>query len=220
MIQKLVLDSEALATLGLGDRAVYLIEYDMHSEQKIEDKLGSDAKKELKKHNELSREFRNRLIFLLKYNLKATRHLESCWIIDENRLETAIEGLNDLKEKMKAKGFKNMDERLRIIPILTTEEGIQNYDDKKAEFLLDFTMEHVQYMENAIKTKRVANGLIWRSKKACEIVHELKEEIKTNPRYKEVVDTVTILDELIPRVEAIVKPQKTKATKKATKTTK
>jgi hypothetical protein len=182
----------------------------LHSEKKIGEKLSKEAKKELKARNDLSREFRNSLIFLLKYKLKATKHLESCWIIDEKRLDLAIDGLEGLKDKMKAKGFKNVDERLRIIPILTTDEGIQNYDDKKAEFLLDFTMEHVQYMEKAIKAKRVANGLIWRCKKACEIIHELKQELKAHGRYKELLDTVSILDEVLPKVEAIIKKQKAK----------
>lgn len=209
-IDKLILDEQALAKLGLGEQAVYLIEYDLHSERKIPKNATIEQKKEAQKRNHLAREFRNKLIFLLKYNLRATKHLESCWIIDETRLETAIEGLEELKSQMEGKGFSNLEERLRIIPILTTIEGLQNYEDKKAEFLLDLAMEHIKYLEKAKKTKRVANGIVWRCKKAFEIVSELKEELKKNTRYKELVDTVEILDELISRVEIILKKQKEK----------
>jgi len=210
LIDKLILDEQALATLGLGDQAVYLIEYDLHSERKIPKNLTVEQKKQAQIRNRLAREFRNKLIFLLKYNLRATRHLESCWIIDETRLKTAVEGLEELKAQMESKGFRNVEKRLRIIPILTTIEGLQNYDDKKAEFLLDLAMEHVQYLEKAKKAKRVANGIIWRCKKAFEIISELKEELKKNKRYKELVDTVEVLDELISRVELILKKQKEK----------
>ena len=44
-VQKLILNEEALAKLGLGERAVYLIEYDLHSEQKIRKNLISKEEK-------------------------------------------------------------------------------------------------------------------------------------------------------------------------------
>jgi hypothetical protein len=217
MTDKLILDEQALATLGLGDKAVYLIEYDLHSEKKIDKKATKDKQKERKARNKLAREFRNKLIFLLKYGLKATQHLESCWIIDESRLDSAIEGLENLKEKMKAKGFRDVDKRLRIIPILTTIEGIENYDTKKAEFLLNFATEHIAYLEKAKKEKRVPNGIIWRCKKAYEIIAELKEELKHTKRYKELVDTVAILDDLSCQVEAMLKAKRKNGNGKANK---
>jgi len=208
-VQKLILNEEALAKLGLGERAVYLIEYDLHSEQKIRKNLISkEEKKQLIERNKLAREFRNKLLFTLKFHLRATQHLESCWIIDESRLELAIDELEQFKAEMSSKGFKNVDERLRIIPILSTVEGIQNYEDKKTEFLLDFAMEHIQYLEKAEKKRRIPNGTMWRCKKAYEIVSELMGELKGHKRYRELIDTVEVLDHLIGKVETILKREK------------
>ena len=209
-IDKLVLDSEALDKMGFADEPVYLIEYDLHTEHKITDRMTVEQKTVVKKRNKLARNFRNRLIFLLKFNLKATQHLQSCWIIDEKRLEKAIEGLEELKEEMKAKGFSDVDKRLRIIPILTTKEDFDHYEDKKAEFLLNFAMEHIKYMENAKKDKRASSGIIWRCKRAFEIIAELSKELLTHKRYKELADTNQILDELTCQVEALLKKQKGK----------
>jgi len=209
-IEKLVLDETALDKLGLGDKAVYLVEYDLNSERKIRKDLNAEQRKALQKRNQLARGFRNDLIYILKYHLRATRHLESCWIIEEKRLETAIKGLEELKAKMKGKGFTDVDKRLRIIPILTTEEGIQNYEDKKAEFLLELAMEHIRYLEKVERERRAGNGVIWKCKKAFEVVSELKDELKANKRFKELVDTVEILDELICRCDKILKVEKNK----------
>jgi len=201
---KLILDSTALEEMGVKSEAIYLIEYDLHSEIKIPKSYTEQQRKEAKKHNRLAREFRNKLIHLLKFKLMATQHLESCWVIEETRLETAIKGLEDLKEQMKAKGFSNVDKRLRIIPILTTEEGFEHYEDKKAEYLLSFAMEHIKYLENGIKERRMSKSTLWRCKKAYELIEALKEELKGNKRYNEVVDTNQILGDLIGKMEAII----------------
>lgn len=210
MVKKLMLDEKALQQLGFINEPVYLIEYDLHTEKKIDKSLSSERKKELKKHNKIVRKFRNRLIFLLKFNLKATQHLQSCWIIDEKRLEKAIEGLEELKDDMKAKNLSDVDERLRIIPIWMKTEDFEHYEDKKAEFLLNFAMEHIAYMEKAKKAKRVSSGIVWRCKRAFEIIAELSKEISTHKRIKELKDTNQILDELTCQVEAILKKKKAK----------
>jgi len=207
---KLILNDKALAEMGFAEEAIYLIEYDLNSPHKISKRATKEQKKELKKRNKLAREFRNKLTYLLKFNLRATKHLESCWIIDEKHLDSAVKSLEELKNQMKAKGFKNVDKRLRIIPILTTLEGYESYETKKAEWLLEFIMEHIRYMEKAEMERRATKGLIWRSKRAFEIVSELSEELKNNPRYKEILDTNQALDEQTCKVEAIVKEEKAK----------
>ena len=230
MIDKLILDSSALAEMGFAEEAVYLIEYDLHSEKVIPERyytvdgkgerILNETGKGLQKRNKLAREFRNKLIFLLKYNVKATKHLESCWIISENRLESTIKGLESLKEEMKAKNFPDVDKRLRVIPIITTLDGFQHYEDKKAEFLLQYAIEHIKYMEKAEKARRCASGLIWRSKKAYEAIAELSGELKRHKRYKELLDTNIALDEVTNRVDSIIKLEKAKIAEKMGKKTK
>jgi len=78
-------------------------------------------------------------------------------------------------------------------------------------------MEHIAYLEKAKKEKRVANGIVWRCKKAYEIIAELKEELKKNPRYKELVDTVSMLDDLSCQVDAMLKAKRDKKNGKTAK---
>lgn len=210
LTNKLILNDKALAEMGFAEEAIYLIEYDMNSPRKISKRATKEQQKHLKAQNKLVRVFRNKLGYILKYNLQATRHLESCWIIDEKHLDTAIKRLERLKDEMKAKGFRDVDKRLRIIPILTTLEGYESYETKKAEWLLEFIMEHIRYMEDAKKAKRASKGLIWRAKRAFEIVSELSNELKNHTRFKEITDTNQALDEITNKVEAIIKAEKLK----------
>lgn len=214
MVDKLILDEKALETLGLSDKAFYIVEYDLYDDRiKIPANSTAETKKQIQKRNQLARAFRNKLMFLLKFKLNATKHLESCWIIEEKRLDSTVEALEDLKAEMKDKGFSDADKRLRVIPILTTVEGFQHYEDKKAEFLLDFAMQHIEYAEKGKKAKRMSKSTLWRCKQAYTIIEALKEEIKGNNRYNELVDTNGALGEVVADVENMLEQQKKKETK-------
>lgn len=205
---KLVLDSKALEEMGLKSEEIYTIEYDLNSVLKIPKNISPERKKELQNRNKLAKEFRNRLHFILKFKLHATKHLESCWILSEKSLEFATGQLESFKSEMKAKGFHDIDKRIRIIPILTTESGYESYEEKKAEFILEFAMEHIKYCEKAKKEQKMARGTLWRCKEAYSICSALKEELKANKRYNELVDTIEALGESVARVEPLVKTQK------------
>jgi hypothetical protein len=164
----------------------------------------------------LARIFRNKLVFTLLFNLDATKHLESNWLIEGDKLEQAVSAIEGIKADMKNRGhgikeFEDADERIKIIPIVTTNEGFQHYEDKKAEFVLEFLMEHVKYAEEGIKTKRMAQAILWRSKKAVEICNAHAEGLKKNERYSEILDTINMLDELNGQCEAFLLEAKEKA---------
>jgi hypothetical protein len=214
---RLVMDEKALAELGLHDEAIYTVEYDLYSEVDLtpqqKRKLTTEEQKEIKRKNDLSREFRNKLVFVLKFKLNATKHLESSWLIDGEFLDQTVSKLESLKAEMKAKGFTDCDKRIKIIPIFTTDEGYEHYEDKKAEFVLEFVMEHVKYAEDGIKNKRISQSTLWRCKQAITICSALAEELKTNQRYNEIVDTINMLDELNAQCEAFLLEAKEKAKK-------
>lgn len=216
MIEKLILDEKALESMGLSSKTYYIIEYDLYDDRcKIPANNTPETKKRLQKRNKLAKSFRNKLIFLLKFKLNATKHLESCWVIEENRLDLAIDALEGLKEEMKAKGFSDIDKRLRVIPILTTVEGFQHYEDKKVEFLLNFAMEHLAYIDKGKKAQRMSKSTLWRCKQAYSIVEALKDELKGNQRFNEILDTNEMLGEAIGDIESIIEEQKRKEAQKS-----
>jgi len=214
MVEKLILDAEALEQMGLISEAVYIIEYDMPSPRKIPKNAKPEVKKQLEKRNKLAKEFRNKMDFLLKFKILATKHLESCWLITKDKLSEAIEEIEDLKAKMKAKGFADVDKRIRIIPILTTKEAYESFEDKKAEFLLEFAMEHIRYLEKGLEERRISDSTLWRCKKAYEHIEVLAEELRNHERYTEIIDTNETLGDLIAQMEAIVVENKKKEAKK------
>jgi len=207
---ELTLDSKALEKMGLNSEAIFTVEYDLNSVKKIPKNATPETKAELKRYNKLARIFRNRLHFILKFKLRATRHLESCWIVSECNLEDAQKELETFKAAMKNKGFKDVDGRIRIIPILTTENGHENFQDKKADFILEFAMEHVKYCEKARREQKMSRGILWRCKEAYSACSTLREELKGHPRYNEMVDTIEILHDLINLVEPLTKTTKEK----------
>jgi len=214
MVEKLILDSEALEQMGLISEAVYIIEYDLPSPRKIPKNLKPEAKKQLEKRNKLAKEFRNKIDFMLKFKILATKHLESCWLITKDKLSEAIEEIEELKAQMKAKGFSDIDKRIRIIPILTTKEAYESFEDKKAEFLLEFAMEHIKYLEKGLEDRRISDSTLWRCKKAYEHIEVLAEELRNHERYNEIIDTNETLGDLIAQMEAIIVENKKKEAKK------
>lgn len=217
---KLVIDETALENLGLSGETIYVVEYDMPSKFPLTKEQKKTMSKEqvakYEKFKKLARVFRNRLIFALKFKLDATKHLESNWLLDGDKLDTAVQEIEAIKTEMKTKGagfkeFENADERIKIIPIFTTPTGAEHYEDKKAEFILEFTMEHVQYAEHGLKLKKMSQAILWRCKKAVEICSAHAEGLKKSERYNEIVDTINILDDLNGQCEAFILQQKQKA---------
>lgn len=221
MIDKLVIDESTLEELGLHGQTIYLVEYDMASETKItkvgdcfyhdgklitaEEKVGIDKK------NDLARKYRNDLVYSLKFKLLATKHLESAWWINGEMLDTTIAELEGMKAKMKADGFNDVDKRVKIIPVLTNGEGFTHYEDKKAEFILDFLMEHVKYAQDGINDKRISPSNLWRIKQAVSICNIQAESLKSHERYNEIMDTVNMLDEMAGECDALVLKAKEEA---------
>jgi hypothetical protein len=217
---KLVIDETALEELGLHGETIYCVEYDMPSRFPLTKAQKKTLNKEqllaYERFKKLARIFRNKLIFALKFNLDATKHLESNWLIEGDKLDVAISAIEGIKADMKNRGrgikeFEEADNRIKIIPVITTAEGFQHYEDKKAEFVLEFLMEHVKYAEEGIKVKRMAQAILWRSKKAVEICNAHAEGLKGNERYNEIIDTINMLDELNGQCEAFLLDQKTEA---------
>jgi len=197
MSEKLILNEQALEKMGIVSETIYTLEFDMNAELKIPKSATKEEKEYIKRQNKLSRKFRNKMMHLLKFKLYATRHLESSWILEGKYLESAVRELEQLRNEMKARGFKDADKRIKIIPILTTVSGFQTYEDKKAEFLLDFLMEHIKYCEKGIKEQRMSEPILWRCKQAVSIVMAHSEALKNHKRYNEIMDTISILDEQI-----------------------
>jgi hypothetical protein len=213
---ELILDKEEIEKMGLHGEELYVIEYDLNSKIKIPKNATEQEKKEIKERNKYAEQIRNKLFFTLKFKIKATRHLESSWLIAKDRLETAKVLLEEIKSDLKSKNFDNVDRRIRIIPILTTEEGFQDYETQKIEFLLQFCMEHIAYCDNALTEKRMSKSNLWRCKKAYEIVNELAQELKSQDAQQEIQDTAEILSDKISQVEAMIlqqQEQKEKETK-------
>jgi len=215
---KLVIDEKALESLGLHGETIYTVEYDMYSEKYLTDKEQKKLNKEQKDanaiFNKLARIFRNKIVFALKFKLNAVKHLESSWLLDGDRLDEAVAEIEEIKAQAKSKGFEDIDRRIKIIPIFTTPEGFDNYKDKKAEFILNFIMEHVKMAEDGLKDKRMAQSTLWRCRKAVEICNAHIDSMKGHERYNEMLDTVNMLDELNGQCEAFLSEEKEKKAKK------
>lgn len=200
-MEKLVLDREALEKMGIKGEAIFVIAYDLHSKKKVPKNATEHEKKEIQARNRLVQKFRNKLFHILKYRVMATRHLESSWIIDESRLEIAEGELNELKQEMDERGF-NVEKRLKIYSIYTTPATFEHYEDLKAQFLLKFATEHIQYIDKGLDEQRFANSTLWKCQRAFTCIEELKEELKhREDLYAEIVDTVALLGDKIAIIE-------------------
>jgi hypothetical protein len=215
---KLVIDEKALEALGLHSETIYSLEYDLYSEKYLTDaqsrKLTKEQREANKRFNKLARVIRNKIAFTLKFKLDAVKHLESSWFLNGDKLDIAVAEIEQIKTDAKRKGFDDIDSRVRIIPIFTTPEGFENYKDKKAEFILNFIMEHVKMAEDGLKDKRMAQSTLWRCRKAVEICNSHIESMKGHDRYNEMLDTVNMLDELNGQCESFLCDQKAEKAKK------
>jgi hypothetical protein len=201
---ELILDIEQLKAMGLHGEALFVIEYDLNSPILIGTHVTEAEKKELSERNKKAIKIRNKMAFALKFQIKATKHLESSWLISEDRIEEAKKALEEIKAEMKQCGFDNVDKRVRIIPILTTETGFENYEDMKVQFLLQFATEHIQYCDKGLEEQRMPRSTLWRCKKAVEVIRELTEELKKEDAKHEIIDTIAILDDKVQQAEAMV----------------
>lgn len=203
----LVLDKEALEKMGLYAKVIFFVEYDMHSEWKIPKDSSHEEVRWLNQRNKLARRFRNDLVYLLKYKLYATQHLQSSWIVEDKYLDLAKVELRELIKKMKERGFHDADRRIKIVKIVTTPEDNQYYDNKKAEFLLNFLNEANGYCEKAESEGEVKKGSLWRVTKAIEIVEIIKMEVQSHKLYGEIERVLVKLRERVEKVKTLLNPE-------------
>ena len=203
-MNELIFEKADAEKLGLHSEALYIIEYDLNSRRQIPKNATEELKTELEEYNKRANEIRNKLFFTLKFRINATKHLESSLLIAKERLSTAVTEIENIKAEMKAGGFDNVDKRIRIIPVLTTETGFENYEDQKVQYLLQFCTEHIAYCDKALEEQRMPKSSLWRCKKAFEIVNLLAEELKEKDNQNEVKDTAQILSDKTSEVEVML----------------
>jgi hypothetical protein len=177
------------------------------SHEQVKSPITEQEKEERERYNKVANEIRNKLFFALKFQIMATKHLESSWLISKERLADAVTAIDALKEEMKRGGFDNVDKRIRIIPIMTTEDGFESYEDQKIQFLLQFCTEHIQYCDKALDEQRMPKSSLWRVKKAYEIINLLADELKSTDAQHEVKDTAELLSDKASQVEAMLAKQ-------------
>lgn len=170
----------------------------------VKSSITEAEKEERIRYNKVANEIRNKLFFALKFQIMATKHLESSWLISQERLPEAVKAIDALKEEMRRGSFDNVDKRIRIIPIMTTEDGFENYEDQKIQFLLQFCFEHIQYCDKALDEQRMPKSSLWRCKKAYEIINLLADELKTEDAKHEVKDESELLSDKVSQVEAMM----------------
>lgn len=206
----LILDKDALAKMGLVSDEIWLIEYDLPNIHLADLKKKLSQKKITQKQYKITekliqqmRAIRNKLVFKLKFKLMATKNLDSSWLIPNDQLELAKEICLGIRKDLETIGLHRFSERVRILPVITNEIGYETYLARKAEFLLEFMEESQKQVSRGIKDQIMSESVLWRCKKAVEIVSVIMETLKANKRYKEILDTKEILDDSIHRYEAI-----------------
>ena len=216
----LVLDKESLEEMGLSGEVFYLFEYDIPSAVKNQHKQELSGKY-TPEQAKLFRKLRNKAMFELKFNIKAMNNLYSSWFINaelklkngKTALETTKELCLWLKTELENAGFPQYAKKVRIIPILTNEAGAEAFEDKMAEYLVQFAIESIRQVDKGIHDQIMSESLLWRCKKAVEAIDTLKEELQGNAVYNEIIDSVEELDDKINQYEAIKKAKKEKQAK-------
>jgi len=212
-MQPLILDKKALEDLGLASEIIWLFEYDLPSAYKDSAKAIL-SEKYTKEQAKFFRTIRNKLMFKLKFGLHAVKNLYSSWFITEEYLEKSEKFAQNLREELTAKGFSDKAEKIRIIPIVTTEEGFETFEARKEEFLLEFILEAQKLIDKGLKDKRLSDSLLWRANKTTEIVDILKESLadkSKKSRYFEITDSLSMLTDSIQRFMQIKEKQKAKS---------
>ena len=173
----------------------------------IKSPITESEKEERVRYNKVANEIRNKMFFALKFRIMATKHLESAWLVSKERLGDAVTELDAIKAEMKKGGFDNVDKRIRIVPILTTEEGAENFEEMKIQFLLQFCTEHIKYLDDGLDNQRIAKSSLWRCAKTYEIINILADELKTEDAKHEVKDMAELLSDKISQVQAMMQAQ-------------
>jgi len=201
-----------LQRMGLKGKCYWAIEYDLPHKHLKDRNKGKKCSKETIK---LFQDIRNKLMYALKFQIKAIKNLDSSWFISEDRLDLAEKLIEEIRDEM-SQHRETIDyiNKIQIIPLLTDEEGFETFEDRKAEFLLEFCMEHQRYVEKGLKTGDMYDSTLWRCKKSVEIIEELKEELKGHKQYREIIDTLRMLDDTISRYEDKKEQEKIKEIKK------
>ena len=200
-MEPLVLDREALQKLGLYHESLYAVEYDLPR--------GSD--KFDKKTNQFLRNMRNHIVYELKYKLRAIKNLDSSWFIDKTVLDKSTELLNQmiLEYKMHKPSF-DVSKRIRILVLLTTPEGFECYQDRKAEFLLQFLNESIEKVQKGVSDEIMSESVLWRCKASVELIESNSETLKHHEQYNVIADTLVMLVDMIQEYENIKKDKKEK----------
>jgi len=196
MTTKLTLDREALDKMGIYSEAIFTIEYDIPR--------GFKVKGLTKEQSQFLTAMRFKMNQTIKFKLKCMRNLDSSWFLQKEKLEEAESFLTEMRDEYKAYGF-NMDKRIRIIPILTTTEAFESYEERKAEFLLQWISESMEKVLEGIHNKSMSETTLWRCKKCVETVEITKEQLKGHSRYNEVLDELNNLDDKIQKYENLKK---------------
>jgi hypothetical protein len=186
------------------DKPVWLFEYDIpsawsknvfHDGKTIQELAYGYSKADAKFFQDL----RNGLIYQLKTDLKAAKNLYSSWIVEESKIDEARKLQQHIREELINKGFSKHAEKVNLFPIFSTQEGFRSYEERKAEFYLEYLSEVQEGLskaddklkENTLKLNEISQA-VWRAKKALDIVNEMKEtlEDKTSEksRYNEIND--------------------------------
>ena len=173
----------------------------------VKSPITESEKEERVRYNKVANEIRNKMFFALKFRIMATKHLESAWLVSKERLTDAVKELDAIKVEMKRGGFDNVDKRIRIVPILTTEEGAENFEEMKVQFLLQFCGEHLAYCDHALDEQRIAKSSLWRCIKTYEIINILADELKTEDAKHEVKDMNELLSDKVSQVQQMLQRQ-------------
>jgi len=196
VITALKIDAIELAKLGLHGEEIYTIEYDIPR--------GFRVKGLTKEQSQFLTAMRFRMNQTIKFKLKCLRNLDSSWFLEKERLEEAESFLTEMRDEYKSNGF-NMDKRIRIIPILTTTEAFESYEERKAEFLLQWISESMEKVLEGLHDKIMSETTLWRCKKCVETIEITKEQLKRHSRYNEILDELNNLDDKISKYENLKK---------------
>jgi uncharacterized protein YdcH (DUF465 family) len=198
--------------MGLSGEVFYLFEYDIPSAVKNQHKQELSSKYTAEQ-GRFFRKLRNLAMFELKFKIHAMQNLYSSWFVTENKLDLAKQLCATLKTELQNEGFPQYAKKVRIIPILTNEAGAEAFEDKMAEYLVQFAIESIKQVDKGIHDQIMSESLLWRCKKAVEAIDTLKEELNGNEAFNEIVDAVEELDDKINQYEAIKKAKKEKQAK-------
>jgi len=191
-LEPLLLDKKALEKLGLHCDPLYIVEYD----------LPRESERFTKETNKFVRHMRYHMVYTLRYKLRAIRNLDSSWFIDEARLDDATESLEEIRsEYLSHETPFDMNKRIRIIPVFTTPDGFESYEDRKAEYMLQLISEAQEKVDEGLKDGIMSETKLWRCKQTLEHIDSLVETLEKHRQYKLIQDSLVMLTDSISKYE-------------------